>query len=207
MKLYYSPGACSLAVHIMLEWMNKPYELILANKNDPAFKAANPMLAVPTLAETSIGTLNQCGAILRYLASFPEGQVFAANPNDPADIYEFDRWECFFTGDVHPSFYPFFSPQRYIMDSDDDAYEKVISASVLLVERTFQILNTHLENHEFIVGGHLSIIDAYATPMLRWAKHGMPEKFKTYSSIERHYNMMCSDRKIIMAMQQQGIEA
>lgn len=207
MKLFYTPGACSLSVQIMLEWMNMPYELILANKSDPAFKAANPMLAVPALADTPIGSLNQCGAILRYLSSLPEGASFAANPNDLADMYEFDRWECFFTGDVHPSFYPFFSPQRYTTDDNDSAYKKVMSASTHLVDRTFKILNTHLEKNEFIAGGHLSFIDAYATPMLRWAKNGVPEIFENYSNISRHYSMMCADKKVIMAMDLQGIKS
>ena len=52
MKLYYTPGACSLADHIVLEWIGAPYEAVRVSREErqtPAFRALNPAGAVPVL--------------------------------------------------------------------------------------------------------------------------------------------------------------
>src|SRR5690606_27211391 len=70
MKLYYLPGACSLATHIILEWMGKPYETQAVAREElkqPEFLALNPMGAVPVLADGD-HILTQNASILEYLA-------------------------------------------------------------------------------------------------------------------------------------------
>ena len=70
MKLYYMPGACSLATHIVLEWIGKPFEterITHAELKKPAFLAVNPLGAVPAI-EDEHGVLTQNAAILGYLA-------------------------------------------------------------------------------------------------------------------------------------------
>src|SRR5208283_2457543 len=111
MKLYYLPGACSLAPHIFFEWLKIPYELVRADPRDPEFKLINPMLSVPALTNEHLGTLTQAGAILRYQATLPGGAGFGPDHADAREVYEFDHWECFFTGDVHPAFFTFFNPK------------------------------------------------------------------------------------------------
>ena len=49
LKLYYYPGACSLAPHLVLEWIGAPYEAIRVKLGDPAYNAINPAGAVPAL--------------------------------------------------------------------------------------------------------------------------------------------------------------
>ena len=70
MKLYYMPGACSLASHIVLEWLGKPYETHKLSRDElkgPEFLKINPLGAVPALADGD-WTLTQNVAILEYLA-------------------------------------------------------------------------------------------------------------------------------------------
>jgi glutathione S-transferase len=207
MKLYYLPGACSLAPHIFFEWLKLPYELVKANPKDPGFKLINPMLSVPALTTEKMGTLTQAGAILRYQATLPGGAAFGPHPDNAQEIYEFDHWECFFTGDVHPAFFPFFGPQRYTTDGSDAAVANVRAAAPALVERVFAVLDAHLAQHQYIVGEQLSFIDAYATPMLRWAKTGMPEIFQEFPGVQRHYQMMCDNPGVRAAMSQQDLKA
>src|SRR3546814_3387155 len=75
MKLYHSPGACSLADHIVLEWIGKPYEAIRVSRDDrksPEFLRLNPAGAVPVLQDGD-WVLTQNMAVLNFLAdSFPE---------------------------------------------------------------------------------------------------------------------------------------
>ncbi|MDQ3230150.1 MAG: glutathione S-transferase N-terminal domain-containing protein, partial [Pseudomonadota bacterium] len=66
MKLYYSPGACSLADHIALEWIGKPYEaerLSKEQRKSPEYLRINPAGAVPALQEGD-WVLTQNAAIL-----------------------------------------------------------------------------------------------------------------------------------------------
>ena len=207
MKLYYLPGACSLAPHIFFEWLKLPYELVKADPKDPGYKLINPMLSVPALTTKKLGTLTQVGAILRYQATLPGGAAFGPHPNNAREIYEFDHWESFFTGDVHPAFFPFFGPQRYTTDASEAALTSVRAAAPALVERVFAVLDAHLAQHQFIAGERLSFIDAYATPMLRWAKTGMAETFAKFPGVQRHYEMMCDNPGVRAALSQQDLKA
>jgi glutathione S-transferase len=70
MKLYYFPGACALADHIVLEWMGAPYGTVKLDRaalKSPEFLALNPRAAVPVLVDGDF-TLTQNAAILCYLA-------------------------------------------------------------------------------------------------------------------------------------------
>ena len=74
LKLYYYPGACSLAPHLVLEWIGAPYEAIRVKLGDPAYNAINPAGAVPALDTGEGWILTQAGAVLHYLARrFPRG--------------------------------------------------------------------------------------------------------------------------------------
>ena len=164
------------------------------------------MLSVPALITEKLGTLTQAGAILRYQATLPGGAAFGPQPGNAREIYEFDHWESFFTGDVHPAFFPFFGPQRYTTDASEAALANVRAAAPALVERVFAVLDAHLAQRQHIIGERLSFIDAYATPMLRWAKTGMPETFAKFPGIQRHYQMMCDDPGVRAALSQQGLK-
>jgi glutathione S-transferase len=206
MKLYYLPGACSLAPHIVFEWLKTPYELVRADFKDPDFKRINPMLAVPALATEGLGTLTQAGAILRYQMTLPGGAAFGPDAANAREVYEFDHWESFFTGDVHPAFFPLFKPQRYTTETAEAALASVRAAAPALIERGFAVLDAHLAQRKYIVGERLSTIDAYAVPMVRWAKSGLPETFAKFPAVQRHYEMMCDDPGVRAAMSQQGIK-
>src|SRR3546814_5968497 len=70
MKLYYLPGACSLASHIVLEWIGKPYETQALSREEmkqAPYLKLNPLVAVPVLVDGD-WVLTQSAAILEYLA-------------------------------------------------------------------------------------------------------------------------------------------
>ena len=76
LKLYYYPGACSLAPHLVLEWIGAPYEAVRVQLGDPAYNAINPAGAVPALDTGEGWILTQAGAVLHYLARrFPDARL------------------------------------------------------------------------------------------------------------------------------------
>lgn len=191
-KLYYAPGACSLAPHLTLEWIGKPYEAIRVQYGSPELLAVNPAGAVPTLDTGEGWLLTQAGAILHYLARrFPEAGLGAAH--DPRAEAELDRWSSFFTGDLHPAFFPIFMPFRYTTDKAKEAQDAVRAAGLDLVRKRLKLLDEHLDGREWIVGDRRSVIDAYAFPMLRWAKNKLPEGLADVSNVEGHLGRMSAD--------------
>src|SRR3546814_2756536 len=105
MKLYYSPGACSLADHIVLEWIGKPYEAIRVSRHDresPEFPRLNPAGAV-TVLQDGDRVLTQNMAVPNFLAdSFPDARL--GGDGTPRCRAEVNRWLAFVNADVHPEF-------------------------------------------------------------------------------------------------------
>ena len=158
-KLIYHTGACSLAPHVVLEWIGAPYEEQAVEFGDRDLLAANPAGAVPVLIEDDGWTLTQCGAILHYLAR-KHPQADLAGGDDARAAAELDRWSSFFTGDLHPSFYPIFMPQRYTTSADPAARDAVQEAGRKLVRKRLKLLDAQLDGRDFILGRR-SVVDAY----------------------------------------------
>ena len=89
---------------------------------------------MPTLIEGDGWLLTQAGAILDYLAAkHPEADL--AGGDSLREVAEAHRWSSFFTGDLHPSFYPIFMPQRYTTSADPAARDAVQEAGRKLVRK------------------------------------------------------------------------
>ena len=190
--LFYSPGACSLAPHIVLEWIGAPYEAVRVELGSDAYKEINPTGAVPALREEDGWTLTQAGAILEYLAAkYPEAGLGGA-PDLRAQA-ELHRWSSFFTSDMHAAFWPIFSPARYTADSSDAALAAAAEAGVALVRKQLTFLDAHMAGREWILDGGLSVIDAYAFPMLRWAVAKVPGGLKDYPNVKALMDRLAAD--------------
>jgi len=173
LKLYYAPGACSLAPHLVLEWIDAPYQAVRVNYGDPNYKKINPAGAVPALDTGEGWILTQAGAVLHYLARrFPEARL--GSDGSLRDEAEVDRWSSFLTGDLHPAFFPLFLPHRYTTSKDKQAQEEVKAAAQILVASKLDQLDAHLDGRSHMIGERRTIIDAYALPMLRWARAMLP---------------------------------
>lgn len=165
LKLYYSPGACSLAVHIVLERIGAPYEAVKVDHHAPEYRTINPAGAVPALDYGGDRPLTQCSAVLMYLAqTHPEADLL--DDRSPESAAQVQKWAAFVTGDLHPAFFPLFMPGRYTVSKDEAAQSDVKAAAVVLVQTRLRLLDEQIEGHDWIVGGKRTIIDAYATPML-----------------------------------------
>ncbi|HEV2604699.1 MAG TPA: glutathione S-transferase N-terminal domain-containing protein [Microvirga sp.] len=164
--LYYAVGACSLAPHIALEWIEAPYDAVKVQYGSAELLAVNPAGAVPTLREDDGWLLTQAGAILDYLAHKHPKAGLAGGEGVRAKA-EAHRWSAFFTSDVHAAFWPIFMPHRYTSDPSDAARRVVVEAGQKLVAKQFGILDRHLDGREHILDSGRSVIDAYAFPMIR----------------------------------------
>jgi glutathione S-transferase len=166
MKLYYFPGACSLASHIVLEWTGASYETVKLDRaalKAPEFLELNPNGAVPLLVEGDF-VLSQNAAILFYLAErYPQARLLGDTPRGRAEVM---RWFGLLNSDVHPAFKPIFAPQRYLPDESHSA--AIADAARGHVRTYLDQLNTRLQGRDWLVGER-SIADPYLLVMVRWA--------------------------------------
>jgi glutathione S-transferase len=167
MKLYYFPGACSLADHIALEWVGAPYEAVRmrhADTKSPQYLALNPSGTVPLLVDGGF-VLSQNLAILYYLAeSYPEAQLFGDGTlQGRADVL---RWVALLNSDVHPAFKPIFSPSRFHPDASLSVTIGATARSNL--REYFEQLDSRLNGRKYLTDAR-SIADPYLLVLLRWA--------------------------------------
>lgn len=202
--LYYAPGACSLSVHIALEWIGHPYQAVKSKLGDPDYLKINPAGAVPALDIGTDEPLTQCGAILRYLSRrYP-----AADLADDANLErsaELERWSAFFTGDLHPAFFPVFMPQRYTTSTDREELDRVRTAGLELVRKKLALLDRRLEGRAFLLDDKRTFVDAYSVPMVRWGYSVLGDRMGEFPDVMRHHAHMLADDGVKRAMMAEGL--
>lgn len=168
MKLYYSPGTCSLAGHIVLEWIGQPYEAVRVSRDErksPEFLKLNPAGAVPVFQDGD-WALTQNVAILGYLADrFPEAGL--GGDGTPRARAEVNRWLAFVNSDVHPAFKPLFGATAYL--GDEASIEKSKDVARKSLRGLFERADAQLAGNDWIAGSR-SIADPYLYVVTRWAK-------------------------------------
>lgn len=194
LTLYYHPGACSLAAHIVLEWIGAPYATKEVEFGDKEYLKINPAGAVPALDDDG-WILTQDAAILRYLTKrFPQAEL---DVKDGArEAAEADRWSSFITGDLHPAFFPLFVPARYTRSREQSAIEDVREAAKALARRKFALVEAHLAGRRFFLGERRSYLDAYVFPMERWAANMLPDGLDAFPAVKAHHDMMGADEAV-----------
>ena len=167
MKLYSSPGACSTADHIALQWAGGSFEVEVVTREQrqlPEYLAINPAGAVPALRDGDF-LLTQNAAILGYIAdTWPEAGL--AGDGSARQRAEANRWLAFVNSDLHPAFKPIFAPGRYI--ADESQHEAVKTQARKQVRALFERANQQLEGRQWLAGFR-SYADPYLFITLRWA--------------------------------------
>ncbi|MEO7067716.1 MAG: glutathione S-transferase N-terminal domain-containing protein [Rhodanobacter sp.] len=203
MKLYYMPGACPLADHIVLEWVGAKYEMVEVERDklkSPEYLKINPRGAVPALADGEF-VLTENVAILNYIADlYPDKKLHG--DGTPRGRAEVNRWLGFINSDIHQSFKPIFGPGSYVADKSQHA-ELIANASQRL-SNLFKIVNTPLTEHDWLTGASRSIADPYLFVMLLWAK-GKSIDLSGLDGLERFFQRMQADVGVKAAMHAEGL--
>jgi len=204
--LFFRSGSCALAPHTVLKWTGLDHRVKNAARNDPELLAVSPAGVVPALITSDGRSLTQCSAILQHLAlTADRGDLLGQS--DAAHRDEVAMWLAFFTGDFHPSFWPYFAPMQYIDADGSEHHPAVVRAAHKLIGRGLAKLDAHLNGRDQLVGSTKTVVDAYAVPMLRWAKGIRELDFQTYEHVARFYRGMADDPGVREAMAEHGISA
>ncbi len=166
MKLYYSPGSCSLCPHIALREAGAEFELVrvdlrekkLADGGD--YIPVNMKGQVPTLELDSGERLIESAAMLQYIADhYPQANLAPATGG--MDHYRFLEWLSFIGSELHKTFPPIFVP-RYPPEYKPMARQTL--------ERRFVNLDQHLADNEYLMGDQFTVADAYCFAIVNWHK-------------------------------------
>jgi len=170
MKLYYSPNACSLAIHVLLEEIGKPYELRRVDfgrdeQYSPEYKAINPKSKVPMLERDDGSRLTELPAIAWYLArSNPQANLLPEGVEGEARTLEIIDY---LIATVHMrGFTRIFRPANFSPTPEDK--EKVQQAGKEVVQRGFEVLTPVLGDQDYILGS-FSIADIVLFFLEFWA--------------------------------------
>lgn len=167
MKLYYMPGAASLAAHVVLEWAGADYEAVRMDRRTlkaPGFLSLNPAGTVPLLQDGNF-FLTESVAILQYVADGqPDHRLMGdGSARSRAEVM---RWLAFLNSDVNLAFGPIFSPGRYLQD--ETALQPLAEKARHRVRTYLSILERQLGGRQWLTGMR-SVADAYLLVIMRWA--------------------------------------
>jgi glutathione S-transferase len=185
MKLFYSPGACSLSPHIALREAGLAFEPVLASTKthqltDGAdYYAINPLGYVPLL-ELDDGTrLREGPAIVQYIADLaPVKNLAPANGTLPR--YRLQEWLNFIGTELHKTFSPLFSPAM------PEEGKKILRDK--LASR-FKWVDGQLADKPYLLGEHFSVADGYLFVICRWAK-------PPHADLARYPNLVAHQERV-----------
>jgi glutathione S-transferase len=165
MKLYYSPGACSLSPHIALLEAGLPYDLVKVDlrakklENGDDFLKVNPKGQVPVLALDSGELVTEGPVIIQMIADKAVAKNLAP-ARDSSERYKLLEWLNFITTELHKNFGPMFSP---VLADEAKAFFKD------RVMGKFKYVESQLAGREYLMGSQFTVADGYLFTMLAWA--------------------------------------
>ena len=165
MKLYYSPGACSLSPHIALLEAGLPYDLVKVDlrakklENGDDYLKVNPKGQVPALALDSGEVVTEGPVIVQMIADKVSAKNLAP-ARDSAERYKLQEWLNYITTELHKNFGPMFSP---VLADDAKAFFKD------RLMGKFKYVESQLAGRDYVMGKQFTVADGYLFTMLAWA--------------------------------------
>ncbi len=167
MKLYYTPGACSMAPHIALREAGLKFDLekvdLKEKKTETGAKylEVNPKGSVPALKRDDGQVMTEVAVVLQYIADQKPDAKLAPKQGAP-DRYKLKEWLNFVSSEVHKGLSPMFHPAM------NDGWKKAVFENA---DRRFGYLANHLEKNPYLLGNQYSVADSYLFTILGWTKH------------------------------------
>jgi glutathione S-transferase len=202
MKLFYSPGACSLAVHIALREIERPFDMERVDLRSQRTASGadyiqiNPKGYVPALRLDGSGSpvLTEAAAILQYVADLaPEFQLAPANGTFAR--YHLQEWLSFIGTEIHKQFSPLFHP-----DTPAPTAERARAT----IGRRFTYVGGTLVRRGYLMGERFTVADAYLFAMLRWC-----ERFELdlhmWPNLEDYFHRISSRPAVQAALHAEGL--
>jgi glutathione S-transferase len=166
MKLYFSPGACSLSPHIALHEAGLKHDVVKVDlrakttASGEDYTQINPKGSVPALQLDDGSVLTEGPAIVQYIADLAAEKKLAP-ANGSVDRYRLQEWLNFISTDLHKSFGPLFQPA--LTDETKQFFKDRIA-------KYFGFVDKRLAGQDYLMGSDFTVADGYLFVMLTWAE-------------------------------------
>jgi glutathione S-transferase len=162
-KLYFSPGACSLSPHIVLRELGIPFQSEAVDlkakktKSGADYRQINPKGQVPALEMDDGEILTEGAVIVQYLADRkPEAKL--APPAGSAERYRLQEWLTYIATEIHKGMGPMFNAKA------SDEWKQIVRENL---SARFDFLSNALKGKDYLMGS-FSVADAYLYTILSW---------------------------------------
>ncbi|MCK6370177.1 MAG: glutathione transferase GstA [Gammaproteobacteria bacterium] len=202
MRLYYAPGACSLAPHIVLRESGLPFQLEpvdltrhqLADGSD--FRTINLRGQVPVL-EMADGERLTEGAVISQYISEQVGREDLLPACGTPGRYRVLEWQSFISSELHKGFTPLFSGE---LPADvKDTFRQWL-------RRRYTWVNERLQGRKFLTGNEFTVADAYLYTVTNWA-HAVALDLASLTALQEFQRNVASRPAVRLALAAEGIAA
>lgn len=200
MKLYYSPGACSLSAHIAMHEAGLPFEAIPAPTkthqlpDGTDYYTINPLGYVPYLTLDDGRSLHEGPAIVQYIAD----QVPAKNlapANGSYERYKLQEWLTFIGTELHRSFTPLFAPTT-------PAETK--ATFITKLQGRLKWVDGELAGKQYLMGDQFTVADGYLFVVTNWAPR-VEVDLSPYANLLAYRARVAARPAVIAAMKAEGL--
>jgi glutathione S-transferase len=203
-KLYYAPGACSLASHIALEEVGIPYETqriktAEGEQRSPEYLAINPRGRVPALVVDGKVLTENVGIMAFVGGGFGQGKVWPKDTWEQAKCLSSMAW---LSNTVHPSYARYFRAERYI---EGEEHKQALKAKALAdFSDCLAEIDRLLEGRRWSMGNRYCVVDGYLLVFYRWGNRAkLP--VKSLANYSRVMNAVLARPAVKKVMADEGI--
>jgi glutathione S-transferase len=203
-KLYYAPGACSLASHCAIEETGVAYQtqrlnLAEGDQRKPEYLKLNPRGRVPTLVAGDQVLTENVGIITYFAGGYPDANIWPKKTWDQAKAVSTMAW---LSNTVHPAYGHYVRAARYV---DGDDHQAAVKEKGLANFRGYlDEIDKLLEGHKWAIANQYTAVDPYLLVFYRWANRAkLPVKeLKNYTAL---VDRVMSRKAVHKVMQDEGI--
>jgi glutathione S-transferase len=201
MKLYYSPGACSLSPHIVSREAGIDLELEQVDirekktKSGQDFWSINPKGYVPVLEIDAGHRLTEVPVIVQYLAD-QKPATGLVPPAGSADRYRVQEWLNFVTSELHKTYGPLFRP------TTPEEFKQLSKENL---GKRFDFIDKNLAGKKYLMGDKFTAADAYLFTVLRWSPRVQIDLGK-WPNITGYLERVAARPKVQEALKAEGLQ-
>lgn len=198
MKLYYAPGACSLAAHIALREAELPFDLVKVEGRGAKTAGGEPYASVtakgyvPALRFNDGAVLTECTAILPWVGDQKAGLAPAAGT---MLRYRLHEWLGYLNSELHKGFAPFFTPGT--TDEQKSAAKDKLGQRLEFIQR-------ELADRHFLVGDGFSVADAYLFTILGWTNY-IGVDLGAWPGLKAYHERIAARPAVLAALKAEGL--
>ena len=200
MKLYYSPAACSLAVHIALRETGTPFDAVkvdlvkhrLADGSD--YHAISPRGYVPLLEFDDGSRHTEAASLLQYVADLDPSQALIGAPRSARRLAVVE-WLTFISSELHKVFSPWLW-HKETADSTKAAVREKLATR-------FAELDARFKTNEYLAG-EFSVADAYAFTIISWSNF-LAVPLKAYPNLQAYLARISARPRVQDALRAEGL--